>query len=453
MTSRRSPSPAIVDRASKTALAVLASVWIADCLGGGSARPDVVMLVLVRLAAIVGIVVVLLVIPPDRLRLQRPLLLFAGLAAILISVQLVPLPSSIWTALPGREPYARLNEIDAVGAVWRPITLSPDLTWNSLVALIPPLVFVLAVPALGSRERQWLFTGLWVTILLSGLLGLLQIAGGPNSALRLYPVNNSDSAIGFFANRNHQAVFLAMGIPLSAWWASSGADSPRKRRARWLIAASAILFLLTAAVATQSRMGAVAVLLALMLAGAFVVRSAGFQRRLVFVMMGLALASGGLIATVLATWADTRDFSAIEQDLRVRVLPETLDAGRTFFPVGAGWGSVAQVYPRFESDADLSPQYLNHTHNELTQILIEGGLSAVLLLLLFLGWYAFALWKCWVGPEGRGVSEARIASILMMLPLMASITDYPLRTPLMASAFAAAAAMMAIYLRGASRRS
>jgi O-antigen ligase len=454
VTLRQTSSRVILDAPAKIALAVIAGTWVVTCFGGGSARADVSWLVLVRLAAVAGLTLLLLSMPVGRLRMQRPLLVFAGAAAAVLAIQLIPLPPSIWAALPGHDFYGAIASVDAVGAVWRPISLAPDLTWNSLLSLVPPLLFILAVPVPGGRVSRWLLTGLWVTILASGLLGLLQMADGPESALRFYHYNNSDSATGFFANRNHQAAFLAMGIPLAGWWAARNDISPRYRRAHWLIAGSSVLFLLTAAVMTQSRMGAILVVLAFLMTAALVIRGTGFSRTTM-----VALAGGGLVAVALGavawtTWSAARnDVTMVAEDLRVKVLPETLAAAKAFFPVGAGWGSFAQVYPRFESVEDLSPEYLNHAHTELTQIVIEGGAVAILLLMVLLVWYGRAAWRVWSGPGSRGASDGRLCTILMALPLVGSITDYPLRTPLMACAFAGAATILAMVLReGAASR-
>jgi O-antigen ligase len=451
---RQTSSRIILDTPAKVALVVIAGAWFMACVGGGSARADIPLLVAVRLAAVVGLMLLLLLVPRERLRMQRPMLLFAGATAIVLAVQLIPLPPSLWAALPGRDFYQVLAGAAGVGPVWRPISFSPDLTWNSLLSLLPPLLLILAVPVLGTRVSRWLLIGLWITILLSGLLGLLQMAGGPDSPLRFYRINNQDSAIGFFANRNHQAAFLTMGIPLAAWWASRGTMAPRLRRARWLIAGSAVLFLLIAAVMTQSRMGGALVILSFLLTAAMIIRATGLRKTTLAALAGACLAAAALAGVGLSTWSESRlAASAVGQDLRIKVLPETIEAAKTFFPIGAGWGSFAQIYPRFESVEDLAPEYLNHTHSELTQIVIEGGVAAIVLLLVFLIWYGRAVWRAWSGPSVHGTSEATLCTVLMALPLVGSITDYPLRTPLMACAFAAAATILAVALReGGARR-
>ena len=74
-------------------------------------------------------------------------------------------------------------------------------------------------------------------------------------------------------------------------------------------------------------------------------------------------------------------------------------------------------------------------------------MAAILLLILFLLWYGRAIWRVWSGPAVRGASDAGLCTILMALPLIGSITDYPLRTPLMACAFAGAATILSLVLR------
>jgi hypothetical protein len=431
------------------AIVAIAATWLVVVLGGGSARPDVPYIVLVRLAAVLALVLLLLFVPADRLRLQKSVLYFIGAAALLIGLQLVPLPPAIWESLPGRAPYAALAAEPAVGAIWRPISLAPDLTWNALLSLIPPLAFAIGIPALGFRLQRFVLIGLLVTILIGAFVGLLQIAGGADSPLRYYQFSNTDSATGFLANRNHQAVLLAMGIPLAAWWTTSS-DGIRSS-ARLAIGGSIVLLLLTAAVMTQSRMGALVVTLSILMTGAYLYRDGGLSKTALRWIALAVLLGGVIVAAGLATWADSRfAFAQIGDDLRFRILPESLAAAWAFFPVGAGVGAFPSIFPQFESIADLSPQYVNHTHSELTQIVIEGGLAAVLMLVAMLGWLAVATWRAWgsAGDNRTGTaSQARLATILLILPLIGSISDYPLRTPIMACAFAAAAAMLARFGR------
>ena len=448
--SRTRSAPVILDRPERIALAAIAILWLITMFTGGSARADVLYLVPLRGAAVAGLALLLLLIVPERLRLQRGVLLFTGAAALIVSVQLIPLPPSLWTALPGREVYGTLSSVPGLGDVWRPISLSPDLTWNALLSLLPPLFYLVAVGALTRIPRRWLLLGLLGTILFSGFTGLLQIAGGPDSPLRHYQYTNRDSAVGLFANRNHQAVFLAMGIPVAAWWGLLDSGSIR-RGGRLAIAAAMVLFLLTASVTTESRMGAVIVLLSLILSLVYVLRHTGLSRAGTRWLAAAGLVTLSLGAAAFGTWSDSRMVAAtVADDLRIRILPESIEAARTFFPVGAGFGAFPDIFPRFEAVEDLKPTYVNHTHSELTQIVIEGGAAAILVLLVFLGWFFRASWHAWATPKNSALpgAEARLCSVIMVLPLVASITDYPLRTPLMACSFAATVAILSSFMRG-----
>lgn len=443
-----SPSPASSPHSpaadARLVLGVVASVWLIVALGGGSARADVLYLVPVRLAAVAGITALLMIVSPARLGLTQRPALFTAIAAVVVALQLVPLPHGLWSALPGRAVYDRLAAVPEIGALWRPLSLSPDLTWNALLSLLPPLFFLLAAPLLGSRHRRWLWLGLLATILLSGLLGLLQLAGGTQSGLHWYQYSNFDAGTGLFANRNHQAVFLAMGIPLTTWWAISRSTS-RNFWSGLAIALSIILFLLVAVATSKSRMGLVAVGLSLLLSAYYFTRQVRLPGRVLFWAWSGVLATGAATAVAIALWADNRVITrSVNDDLRVRILPDSLAAMRSFFPFGSGFGTFPTVFPRFERVQNLSPEYVNHTHSELTQILIEGGVAAALLLLLFLGWFLAALVKMWrrKGASAEELSEGRLCTILVLLPLVASITDYPIRAPLMACAFAIAAALL-----------
>ena len=424
------------------ALAAVAFLWLAAALGGGSARYDVPHVVVVRLVAVAALVATVWMVPAERLRERRVGWAFAAVAMLAVALQLVPLPPSVWSVLPARDLYAGLTS-DGLAQVWRPISLSPDLTLNSLLALLPPLAMLVAAGVLNRDGRRLILLGLLATALLSGLLGLLQLADGPDSPLRHYRFNSSDSGTGFFANRNHQAVFLAMGIPVLAWWFTREGSRFKAKWLRLALAVSGVLFLMISTVATQSRTGALVVALSLVLSFALIVKEKGRAFKPLLWVGGSAVLLMGAAAALSAGWLQSRlSMSVIQNDTRLRVLPETMEMLRAYFPVGSGFGSFHTAYQRFESLEDLSPYNLNHSHSELTQIVIEGGIISILLVLILIAWFLLRTWQSWAVRSSEGGAEARVASIIVLLPLVASITDYPLRTPLMACAFAAAAALL-----------
>lgn len=103
-----------------------------------------------------------------------------------------------------------------------------------------------------------------------------------------------------------------------------------------------------------------------------------------------------------------------------------------FFPWGAGFGSFENVFKTYETVDMLTSRYLNQAHNDLAQIIIEGGLPVVVILIAALAWLFKVSWSCWRSPR----KWTRIEGIFLVgsiaLWLLASLVDYPLRAPLSA---------------------
>ena len=83
----------------------------------------------------------------------------------------------------------------------------------------------------------------------------------------------------------------------------------------------------------------------------------------------------------------------------------------------------------FEPDALMSNKYLNEAHNDVLQIVIEGGILGTAIWLALIGWLAIRM----VTLLRRG----EIDNAILMLSALAivglgSAFDYVLRTPLMA---------------------
>lgn len=424
--------------AERLVLAALTLLWVATILTGGSSRPDIAVVALVRLCSVFTLATCLWLVPLQQFPTSssiRPALLVMGI----VILQLIPLPPTLWEMLPGRSLYAALQDVPAVGPVWRPISLAPDLTWNSLVSLLPPMAVMAAVALTNERQRRIMLIVLLATIVISGVLGLLQAAAGADAPVQFSWITRRDGASGLFANRNHQAVFLAMGIPLTAWWAASTQNDRQRGRAIWqpAMALSIIAFLFASSLATQSRMAFLLSPLAALTGVGLYFRGRGMRmfNRMVLLVLGGALAITGVMGTVLALrFSDRLMALSVHEDLRFVVMPDILKAISAFFPVGAGFGTFAEVFLRFESDATLRPTYLNHAHNEVLNLLVEGGAVALVMLVGFVMWFVRAFWRTWrlsrsAGPPG---DMARVAGIMLSLPLLSSIVDYPLRTPLLA---------------------
>lgn len=418
-------------------------------LAGGGARLDILGLAIVQPAAVVCVAAILLVPGPIRFdEIKAPLILLAGLAVIM-AVQLLPLPPEVWTKLPGHAPFAATADVAGIPQPWRPISLTPDLTLASLVSLVVPAAALLAFASVAPERTYGLLPWLLVGAGLSALLGLGQIVGGPQSGLYRYEVTNIQSAVGFFSNRNHQAVLLAMTFPMLAQWVSMPARDPKSRGARYWVAGAASIFLMPLIVITGSRAGLLLALLGIAFAAwqlstqAHRRERAVVDRRVLLTrvapVLGAAVLIVGAIYFSQAEAIDRLLATSFHDDPRAQFTPVLLRMAADFLPVGSGFGSFDPMFRYYEPFELLRTVYLNHAHNDILELVITGGIPAVIIALLFLGWFVpRAIAALRVRSASRLDGFAKLAVAMLALMLASSVVDYPLRTPLLSVLFAIA---------------
>ena len=434
-------------RADNTRFAVLAVFVVAVFALGGGARDDLQSLLLLRPAAVGFAAWALWVSAPGDLRaIRTPLVLLLALAG-LIALQLVPLPPELWHALPGREGIARRDALVGLGDNWRPLSLSPSKSWNSLVSLVVPLAALLLAAVQPASSRLRIVEVLLIVAATSAVLGLAQILGPASGPLYFYNITNEASAVGLFANRNHHATFLAASFPLLGWYFLFAVRSELLLSRLWVsgIAGSAGLWALVIAL-SGSRSGLVLLGLALavvLLQFRMALNRGRFSRQrgpLPFSRprARIALGAGIAAAVVVAIWAVPRlpafqrlgaeDFAA---DVRFSAAPTVFAMAREAFPAGLGFGAFEHAYKAYEPDALLTSSYFNQAHDDFLQLAVEAGLPGLVLLglaLLFLAGRFRALlpWLRRAEPDAW-LALAAFASLGLLAA--ASAVDYPLRTP------------------------
>src|SRR5271170_3478046 len=65
-------------------------------------------------------------------------LIFCCAIVLVPLLQLIPLPPSIWSGLPNRTPQEFVFGLLGGEMPWRPISVSPEMTWLSALSLQPP---------------------------------------------------------------------------------------------------------------------------------------------------------------------------------------------------------------------------------------------------------------------------------------------------------------------------
>lgn len=433
----------ILPRAEPFNFALLCGFIILIFLTGGGSDPSVQSLVVVRLAAILVLAVAAVQIGRAEFRRVAPIMLGLAAFAAIVAIQLIPLPPSIWTGLPGREQFVQDLAAAGIAPDWHSLSLTPDGTLNTLLALLTPLA-VIAILSLVDRSRLphlfWLLLG---GIAASALLGVVQIATG---RFYTFEVTNLNSAVGLLANRSHQALLLAIAFPLLAAWVRV---SPNRRayRVRGAIALMSALFLIPLILVTGSRAGLLAGIAAAILALVIVLHEKSGERRVakakrLWAISGIAIVAAAAVAlTLYLQRAESIDrvFSDQGAELRTENLPLFFEMVKTYFPFGSGFGSFAWLYQIDEPYELLQPPYFNHAHNDLIQPLIEGGLPMAILMIVFT--VSFSLRSLMIvrkffSRQSREDSlpilgVASVISILLIIGV--SLTVYPTRTPLFAA--------------------
>lgn len=437
---------------------VLSIFMFAALFLGGSSRADAQFLVILRPLAALMLAYGATLLTREQWVELKPLFLLLLALAGLMAFQLVPLPYSIWSNLPQREPILAISEALGASDVWRPISLSPARTWNSLFSLIIPaaILTLFAVQSDDYRKQIWLV--LLAIIGVSAVFGFFQIVGGERSAFYLHSYSSRGFATGFFSNRNHFAVMLAIAILIAVWLIAS--LKGKERKAGLMIAAGvgAILAIIPLVFLAGSRAGLICLALALLI-GLFLLARAPIvpeklklNRKFAVTRKQVLLIASGLLAGLcLIVIVSSRALALNRllgdddlENLRWDVLPTLQEMMGDFFLTGSGFGSFEFVYRVYEDDALVGPKYLNNAHNDWAQFVIEGGLGAILIALAFavmmFGWVRTAL----SGPNSELARRKIMAIGCIALLAVASLVDYPIRTPAIMAIFALCCATAAL---------
>jgi O-antigen ligase len=389
---------------------------------------------------------------------DRWAIIIIGALVLLPLVQLIDLPPSIWSALPGRGSISATYQEAGIALPWLPISLDSGATSRAWLSLLPAVAVFLATMHQGELTRRIVSLVIIGLGLVSVLLGLAQLMQGPESPLRLYPITNIEDSVGFFANRNHYAALLTALIPLAAVWLISSFDHRRSVRAL-MIAASLILYaaLILGLGMARSRAGIILAIVATV--GSLMLASTDGRRETHrgYRALGAAASVGGLLVAYFAFARLLGRFeTSLLSDLRFTIARITGGAVADFFPVGSGFGTFEAIYRMYEPRDALMQTYVNHAHNDWLEMLLEGGAPAAIIALAFLVWFALRSSKLWRAPsEDIAVTDLllpRAATITILLILLFSLVEYPLRTTTISVLFAWCVALLTTPVRSTYSR-
>lgn len=429
---------------------------------GGATRGGFLSDVILQLLALPLLLLVIWRLFATPLPKEHRLVLAFCLALFAVPLlQLIPLPPWLWSLLPGRGSSAAMFDLLDSGRPWLPISVAPHATWLSAISLIVPLAVFLATLLLTYRERRWLSVVILAIGTFSVFVGLLQVSQGPGSPWRFFTITNPTEAVGFFANRNHFAAFGYTLLLLAVAWVTNAAvlagraASVKQYDPITILAAlggfTLLVVLLAGEAMARSRAGLGLTIVALL--GAFTlsvsdrrIGGTGFTSSKVLVG---AIVLGFVLTVQYALYRILERFEVDPlDDARLAFTPSTLKAGLAYLPAGSGLGSFVPVYASVEKpEYALLNTYANHAHNDAAELWLETGLLGLVLLALFLFWFAWqsvVIWRNSPPPGTREVdwSLGRAATIIVALILIHSLVDYPLRTAAMMAVMAFCCALL-----------
>ena len=126
--------------------------------------------------------------------------------------------------------------------------------------------------------------------------------------------------------------------------------------------------------------------------------------------------------------------------IRKDIWTQSLTPVREQILTGSGLGTFEQVYALTEDVSSVDSTYINHAHNDYLQLAVELGLPGLVLMVLFLWWWARQAIHLWRMREPPPFSRA--ASIACAVLLAHSFVDFPMRTAALSTVFAMALGIM-----------
>lgn len=353
--------------------------------------------------------------------------MFVGVLLVLV-LQCLPLPFNVWRSLPANAELGGTLAAADIQQNAHPMTSDLWGTVRSTLWLMTGSVMWLLLAGLPPKSRlRWLQAAVICSVLMT-LLGYAQAMAGSGGGLQFHEFQNTSSATGTFANRNHFASLMGMMSVLAIGLAQVARSKEQRHAVVWAVAA--VLLMLGAAV-SFSRTGFVLAAFGFMLAIALAWKARRAQPDKSAGWGGILAAAGALALAGVGTYAWQRLVDRFDHDPMADARFEYWANGQRVFealaPWGSGAGSFRTIYGRMEPLSELSNTYALHAHNDYLEVAIELGWPGIALItasvismlcLLAVAWKARhdgRLPRLWIG-------------LSLCLPIIHSVADYPLRT-------------------------
>lgn len=375
--------------------------------------------------------------------------LIAALIAAMV-LQLIPLPPEIWTVIPGREPIARGFELWGEPLAWLPLSLAPAATIAATLWLLPAVAIVFAMIRLGAFRPILIAWSVVAVTMVSVIIGALQVSSA-GEAFYFYQFTNRGLAVGPFANANHMATLLLICVPFLCAVAVRGRQQRSGRAGSGLfVACIAMLLLVGVGLVLNTSLAGIGLGVPVLVASLLLLRRRSDLPRWSFIPIALISLAAVALVFLLPIGNNLFGTGAQGSESRATSITTTLQAAADHLPFGSGYGTFAAVYRGYEDPALVTRTWMNHAHSDVAEMLLEGGVIAGLMIVIFVGWWLLRTVSIWRDLESDVFSRA--ATIASAAVILHSFVDYPLRTAGISAAFAACLVLMTTAREASSRR-
>ena len=413
----------------------LAGMWIARwALDGVAAEPNPSLLRSARrlslpVAAMTALVVIQLTpLPPQSLDVLSP--------AVYRLYQIVFPGSSSRQEQPAqsqRTPAATVRSLTGSASTaitsgtrgykspkrrWRPLTLSPAMTWASLLELLALatlffLVLLYPISKIGGRSTEASFVRGMICLVVAtaaaiALLGISERAWWNGKILWFYQPGDwqgpllvdAPRASGPFVNPDHFANYLALTLPSAiagALFPSSLISSDKWSTIRLFFAGTAVVSLI-AAMLSLSRGGGLAIFVGVTLMLSLCFRHVPNLRPLVLKRLRLGAVPLAIVTFVLIAGltfyfigepargaVGTRLLRTSGNDFSARLAAwhETLPMISDFPLFGVGAGGWPEIFPHYQPPPESRYYFFRTAENDYIQFVAEDGIAGLLILSIF----------------------------------------------------------------------
>jgi O-antigen ligase len=396
----------------------------------------------VMVAELIALLVLLFVLSQRQWRARLAAARWGVVVACLIVaiplLQLLPIPAWLWQWPSPR--FALQHDLAAAGVThidhrW---SLAPAATERDLFMLLPALALfmsALVLPREAWRQLLWWFVAL---VAFSVVLAFAQLGVPQDSFLNPFP-QYVPALTGVFANRNHQACAMAMGLVLALTLLfDARSRMQRGERTHAIVITCAILAVMFAAILPLigSRAGVIIAIVGA--AAALLANGTWSPHRLHEQRTARWLSALAFVA--LAVGVDGA-FAWMQQDAdiagsRWQMAGAASRLAGASLPLGGGAGSFVRMFEQFTQGSMMHQGYINAAHNDYIQWWYAGGVLAIVAVLAAAAVLIVATLRLLkLPPESRSRMLGIAALLAILMPLLHSTVDYPLRTPALMTVF------------------